>query len=311
MIRAFKYGFNYPIPRGWPTASRVANKNVLPWTPTRHRWRGVCIALRELARNIHHHVTEFIVDAHRLQTGLNSCIFNSPNPEYNDLLALLRRPGFARIHLDLLIGGQESQGWPIFHSGLLRDALGEAKALRHVSIGTDLYDWGNARGDRRPPSLRCLLPLNEWPELKHFGLRNFKIEQEDLIAILTDISTTLCSLELSNLEFPAPEDRRGSSPLQDWSTLLCTMRDKLGWQSRSVRARPVVRIGAATDLNHLRHAWVDKQAIDAFLYNGGGNPFFMGAADRPGCAAGVHNLMGRGATETDPFDESYERPWDQ
>jgi hypothetical protein len=65
------------------------------------------------------------------------------------------------------------------------------------------------------------------------------------------------------------------------------------------------------DLNHLRHAWVNKQAIDAFLYNGGGSPFFMGAADRQGYTAGVYNLMGRGVTETDPFDESYERPWDQ
>jgi hypothetical protein len=241
-------------------------------------------------------------------------MFNHPNPEYNDLLALLRRPGFARIHLDLLIGGQETDGWPIFHRGLLRDALGEATALKHVSVGTDSQDWGSGiyEGEGQPPSLRCLFPVDKWPELEHLGLRNFKIEQEDLVAILTDVSTTLRSLELSNLAFPSPNDERSSSPPQDWSTLLCAMRDKLGWQSRSVRARPKVSIGAATDsLNHVRHAWVDKQAMDDFLYNGGGNPFFRGAADRPGRRANVYNLMGRGATETDPLDESYAKPWDE
>lgn len=54
MIRALPHGFNYPIPRGWPTAAAGdPPPNAAPWEENseeyRSLWRGVRIALRVLS----------------------------------------------------------------------------------------------------------------------------------------------------------------------------------------------------------------------------------------------------------------------
>ena len=79
---------------------------VLPWNDEneKSKWRGFCIVTCELAK-LDHHVLELILDVNRLETGLSCRIFDQPCEEYDNLVALLRRPGFSRIDLALLADG--------------------------------------------------------------------------------------------------------------------------------------------------------------------------------------------------------------
>ncbi|OQD90083.1 hypothetical protein PENSOL_c062G01648 [Penicillium solitum] len=102
IIRAFLYGFNYPIPRGWhcdPVDCRVIEP--LPRS--------------EAAK---HNVSELSFDSKQLYTGLNFLIFDRPYEEYNQFAAIIKRLGFRRLYLSLLTSS--SGDWTGFQSGLFR-----------------------------------------------------------------------------------------------------------------------------------------------------------------------------------------------
>ncbi|KAI1340017.1 hypothetical protein F5Y15DRAFT_415442 [Xylariaceae sp. FL0016] len=100
MIRALPTGFNYPLPRGWPTPGPNNEQYRLrPWVDDDERekdkWRGFRIITRELANTQQkHHVTELVLDVHHLPTGLNCHIFEQPNEEYDNLVKIMQRPDF-------------------------------------------------------------------------------------------------------------------------------------------------------------------------------------------------------------------------
>ncbi|KAF7539752.1 hypothetical protein G7054_g1889 [Neopestalotiopsis clavispora] len=302
MIRAFPYGLNYPIPRGWPTTRLGYSPpyDAPPWDDEDQKimWRGVSIVLNALAKQ-DHNVSEFVVDVHGLCTGLNPHMFDDEtHEEYWNLVALVRKPSFTRLDLALLIASQQDDGWPTFRNGHLRGVLGEARSLQHVSLCTDLgpgQEFDIAEDDDQQIRLQTIYPINTWQDLKHLGLRGFVVRQDDLMSFLTTLPPSLRSLDLSFLRFYGTGNYR---------SLICEMRDRLGWRDRPVDERPVVVIGVESWLETLvgRAIWLQDE-ISHFLYDHGPNPFGSGNEPSPNRVQ-----LGYGI-ERDEFDPIHERPW--
>ncbi|KAL1852643.1 hypothetical protein Plec18167_007737 [Paecilomyces lecythidis] len=180
MIRAFPYGFNYLIPRGWPIHG---NLHMPPsaglWEDMTERekgqWRGFRIITRALAQ-VEHNISELIIDVNQLPTELNCTIFNNPCEEYNNLVTILSKPGLRRLDLSLIVGGQEHFGWPAFRDGYIRRALSKAKDLEHFSLSATLEADPSASLRSTVPGgggsmahfipLQSVFPVLEWPNLQ-------------------------------------------------------------------------------------------------------------------------------------------------
>ncbi|KAL6906827.1 hypothetical protein GGI43DRAFT_420771 [Trichoderma evansii] len=281
MIRSLPYGFNYPIPRGWPGA-HVYLYNA-PWNHV--QWRGFREVIRCLAENKAPSVTELVLDAHQLQTGLTGNFFDStdgnnvvdPSEDYDNLISVLRRPGFRRLDLALILAGEHMRGWKSLRNGRIRRALAElSEDLDHIHLRTDLWDMlqlsiskedSNALLRHFTP-LRDIFPIEQWPKLRHFGLSKFYVRQDDLLPLLAALPATIRTVELSFLYF-LDKDKGGS-----YSALLDEMRDTLDWRTRDVAARPRVKIGLDDMITgcYGRAIWFEGE-VDSFLYEGGPNPF--------------------------------------
>ncbi|KAH7127777.1 hypothetical protein B0J13DRAFT_453611 [Dactylonectria estremocensis] len=279
MIRALPHGFNYPIPRGWPT--KEAHKYLeLPLWKTgsnkdevdKNKWRGFRIITWMLARN-NHAVSEFVVDVSLLGTGLNAHLFDQKCDEYNDLVTVLLKPSFRRIDLALMVEGQDQVGWPAFRNGNLKTALGLATDLEHASLRTDVpyemdcEDWQEDADDEHFIPLRTVFPVEKWLKLRHFGLSGFVVRQSDIIGLLAALPSTLRSVELSFLHFQA-----GHGTNRDF---LVALRDSLNWRERPVAERPRIAMGCHQDDRVSANGqaiWVDDE-VNAFVYGTGENPF--------------------------------------
>ncbi|KAF3480711.1 uncharacterized protein GIQ15_06058 [Arthroderma uncinatum] len=308
MIQDFPYGFNYPIPRGWPILSRgEKSMEACPWGVSsgetqKNQWRGFRAVTRALAQQAHHHhVLEFSVEVNQLFTGVNCRIFDQPCREYNDLVILLQKPGFSRFDISLLVGGVEHDGWPCFRSGLLYSALAGAPDLQHISLCTDVYPDPDGQGIEKWSGgsiqhfipLQTIFPVEKWLRLRHFGLSGFLVMQDDVLNLLAALPSTIRSVELSFLHFL---DRGGS-----YMELLEQMRNTLRWRDRPLEERPQVLI--ATELISVqdgRSVWVDCEVTE-FLYSDGINPFSCGDPNR------ILNNSGMG-TVRDAFEPEHERP---
>ena len=258
--------------------------------------------LRTLAEQ-EHHISEFILDVNGLCTGLNCHVFDELCEEYEDLVALLRKPGFNRIDLGLLVSTQQDEGWPSFRSGHLKHALSEAKDLQHVSLCTDLganQEIGVPEEDSDVIPLRTIFPINRWQQLQHLGISGFVVRQDDLISLLAALPASLLSVELSFLHFYGDGNYRN---------LLCDMRDKLGWRDRSVSERPKVIIGGGggglVAVHVGRATWVEDE-VSEFLYGDGLNPF-----GRKGDRFSPNQIRLGFGLERDEFEPGFERPWAQ
>ncbi|KAL4733765.1 hypothetical protein BDV11DRAFT_199500 [Aspergillus similis] len=277
MIRAFPKGFNYPIPRGWPDIPEgTFTPEATPWQDeaTRKDYRGFNIVTRTLASYVDHHVSELIITAHTLQTGLNCRVFETPNAQYTDFANILRRPGFCRLDLSLLVRLQERTGWPAYRNGYLRRALEGAHSLEHVSLSTNVEENpasdntipGSAGGRAQLVPLRTIFPVETWKSLRHFGLSGFLVDKDDIITFLSALPPTLRSVHLGILYFV---DNGGS-----YRELLIDMRDRLDWRTRDPADRPVVSLAKPTFYYLIGHAvWLDNE-VQEFLYGEGENPFY-------------------------------------
>lgn len=316
-IRAFPCGFNYPIPRGWPTTGEGEPVvKMPPWADEdggsedeRDKWRGFRIVMRTLTQQAEEHrVSELILNAHQLDTGLNCRIFERPCPEYHDLVVLLRRPGFRRLDLSLAVGGQEFLGWPAFRSTFLKRALSEiGPDLEHLSLTTDVHadldTWtflqpSGGRMSHYVPLLSTVFPIDRWPCLRHFGLSGFLVTQEDLLSLLSALPATLRSLELGNLYF--------LDGVGHWRGLLDDMRDRLGWRDRPANTRPrvAIRVGEIDNQRRSgRAVWVDAD-VAKFLYGDGKNPFGRHDGEFP-----TQVNKGHAGVVRDAFDPEFERPY--
>ncbi|TGJ86687.1 hypothetical protein E0Z10_g2121 [Xylaria hypoxylon] len=172
MIRAFPRGFNYHIPRGWPCVEDGDPPPIArPWEDdvSGNKWRGFRLVTREMVKQ-KRMISGLLIDAHYLNTGLNCRIFDLPCDDYDNFSTIIQQPGFTRLQLELLVGGQEYEGWPSFRNGLLRQALCKAMDLEHMTFWTDIVSdpdassqlgAGGSMAHHIP--LRSIFPTDKWP----------------------------------------------------------------------------------------------------------------------------------------------------
>ncbi|KAF5647004.1 uncharacterized protein FTJAE_1835 [Fusarium tjaetaba] len=278
MVRAFPSGFVYPIPRAWP------RDDILRGCPEdcpegwendeeRKQWRGFCMvskALDDFADKLQ--ISEFVVDGHKLPTGIDYTLFDKPNQEYDSLCKIVARPGFKRLVLSLTNGyralnfpGSEDLG--IYKNGRISNLLAKATDLEEVTlqINDELSSWTCDMEDFI--SLYDIFPVDTFSigKLRHFGLSGLSVKQDDLISFLGKLPLTLKSVELSFLALV-----RGHGT---HATMLADIRDKLGWRHRPVNERVKVSISMMLNVRaEGRYVCLDKE-VHEYVYGDGPMPF--------------------------------------
>ncbi|KAF9879264.1 hypothetical protein CkaCkLH20_03497 [Colletotrichum karsti] len=305
MIREFPYGFNYPLPRSWPTPYKRSSIGAGDWATDadKDRYRGFCIVTRALARQQRTKVPEFIIDGRQVNTGLTCEIFQTaaePSEEYENLVSVIRKPGFTTLRLNLMVGGQDWQNWPAFRSGRLREALNAD--LRHFTFEADLNEnmaWESAGKPDHFVPLRSIFPVEAWTNLRHFGLSGFLVKQDDLLDLLRSLPSTLRSVELSFLEFM---ENSGN-----YKGLLSSIRNDLGWRERAIKPRVSIALPSDSSLAG-RAVWIDEE-VEEYLYGDAENPYDRCEDRYLRCEDGRRLERGVGI-ERDAFEPRFERTWD-
>jgi hypothetical protein len=291
MIRAFPRGFDYPLPESWPCYKPSGPIDALPWASEddhpyrrtygprctaeayRAKWHGYQAVTRALAKDADHQVTELHIGGHEIGSGINCRMFDQRSVEYKDLVTLLERPGLKYLNLDVFTGLIEHRNWDSYRSGLLHDALAQAKDIEHMSFRstTDIAQGAIQQLDPEEVEeslfpLRTIFPIEHWPHLRHFGISHMLVQIDDLINLLAALPRSLRSVELSHLAWG---DKYGG-----YDDLLHEMRNTLDWRSRPVEERPKVHMAvpAATGVGNGWFVEIDE-VVYSFLYGAGNNPF--------------------------------------
>ncbi|CAI6091164.1 unnamed protein product [Clonostachys chloroleuca] len=298
MIRDFPRGFNYPIPRSWPSyVGRAGYFNANRWLSfheaSKITWNAVHFVLKDLALR-HNRVTELEINVHGLDYGVPVDMFHSRNEEsgyFNTVASKLRR-------LDLSIEVPALRtGNPLEEiSQSIRQALDHSPDLEHFSLHCNRQGY-----DGSFPPLRTLFPIDKWKWLEHFGLTRFKVDIDDLVDFLSSMPDTLSSLELGFFRF---QMGAGGKTYYD---LMQAMRNKLGWSTRSEDDRPriVIRVDMLEPVPG-RYITADKEVED-FIYGDGPNPFSYDDMEPEEFAFYSSELCEKGILH-DEFDPAYERP---
>jgi hypothetical protein len=299
MIRAFTYGFNHRIPRSWPLSESITPE-CDEWEEDGSDWQGFRTVTRVLAEGRDFgRVIDLRIDVHELETGLNLRVFENENRTLSDFTAVLARPNFTHLQLDLLVDPHYGQA-DAFRSGLLKHALAGAaggQGLEYLSLRTniDTYEPGGDHCDWYVP-LGMIFAPPSYSRLQHFGLSRFYVTQDDLLALLASLPKTLRSVELSEIRFM--DDSK-----HNYRTLLCAIRDTLGWKERNPRPTLVISVDLATP-NPGRAIWLEHELYN-FLYKNGRNPFKNETDPR---ARAANNIRYGFGWEKDCFDPEHERP---
>ncbi|CCT72873.1 uncharacterized protein FFUJ_12767 [Fusarium fujikuroi IMI 58289] len=321
MIRAFPPGFDYPIPKAWPTApmddagewqddfSWISEEGdaQYQWFYGTHctdekykeKWRGYQLVSRALVE-CENQVTELKIGGHEIMSGLNCRIFDQSCAEYDNFCTLLSRPGFRYVDLHLFTGVIEREDWVTYKTGLLGDALAQAKDIEHLSVRatTDIKDAFPQQldpGDLEKPlfPLRAVFPIDHWPRLQHFGISNFLVELDDLIDVLSCLPPTLRCVELISLAFRNPE--------HGYDDLVRQMRDNLDWRLRPAEERPKVHMICCGEVGCVEDEFIEvDDAVCSYLYGDGENLFEPESS---------HVARGRGAFRRDPLDPDFRTPF--
>ncbi|KFZ24486.1 hypothetical protein V502_01038 [Pseudogymnoascus sp. VKM F-4520 (FW-2644)] len=290
MIRAFPRGFNHYIPCGWPVPG-----NFIPqcdeWDDYGSDWQGFQVATRLLAEDRDSgRVTDLCIDAHELEMGLR--VFERENRTLNDFEAVLARPNFTHLQLDLMVDSHSRQA-DVYCSGFLKRALAGRKGLEYLSFRTNMDVCPSSNSDQLYVPLRTIFTPTSHPRLQHFGLAHLYVRQDDLLALLASLPKTLQSVELSTIQCMPGE---GS-----YRTLLWGIRDTLGWKERDQRPTLTVSTVLSNPFPG-RAIWVEDE-LYSFLYQDGSNPF----GDDPAMRNPDYIKHGFGR-QKDSFDPDHERP---
>jgi hypothetical protein len=295
MIRSFPRGFNYYIPRTWPVHDR-SMPECDDWNEDGSNWQGFRTVTRVLAEGRDFsRVVDLRIDVHELEMGLNSRVFEKENRTLSDFEAVLARPDFAHLQLDLMVDPHYTQA-DVFRSGLLKRALARAscgQGLKSLSLRTNIDMYTTIDECDWYVPLTTIFTPTSYSRLQHFGLARFYVEQDDLLALLASMPKTLRSVELSMLEFMGEKD--------SYRTLLWGIRDTLGWKEREPRPTLVV----STDLSNPKPGqalWLEHE-LYSFLYENGSNPFGNDPATR-----GPSAIRFGFGWEKDCFNPYHKRP---
>ncbi|OAA55705.1 hypothetical protein ISF_07810 [Cordyceps fumosorosea ARSEF 2679] len=313
MIRNFPRGFNYPIPRGWPTYKGATMMHPLNrwttrmgWTADdvsreKAHWRALVLVLETLAARVLNGgkavVPELVFDVHALNTGISPYMLTDDCDEYENLALLLRQPGFRRLDLPILVTGTPPDEVSLLENGRLKSLLAGARHLQHFRLRFDGHAYEEVPFSRRFFPLQKLLPLKSWDQLRHFGLSNAVVRIADLVDALVALPATLRSVELSFLKFErrSDEDVRGETHAMLLERIKARVAEA-AWAAN----QPRVTLGMAKVRANVtgRGLWLSKEIGD-YLYGFGRNPF------------GTHEdilLPGMGWL-ADEYDPEFERPY--
>ncbi|KAG5805504.1 hypothetical protein H9Q74_004473 [Fusarium xylarioides] len=321
MIRAFPPGFDYPIPKPWPTAPMDDAgewQDDLLWISEegdaryqwfygphctnekyKEKWRGYQLVSRALVE-CENQVKELKIGGHEISSGLNCRIFDQSCTEYDHFYTLLSRPGFRYLDLHLFTGLIEHEDWITYKTRLLRDALAHAKDMEHLCIRatTDLKEGFPQQlhpEDLQMPlfPLRAVFPIDHWPRLKHFGISNFLVDLDDLIDVLSCLPSTLRCVELVNLALRNLE--------HNYDDLVRQMRDKLDWRSRPAKERPKVHMICCGEGGCEEDEFFEvDDTVYSYLYGDGENQFVPESR---------YVARGRGGVWTAPLDPDSRAPF--
>ncbi|KAL6913378.1 hypothetical protein FSST1_011138 [Fusarium sambucinum] len=263
--------------RDWlESQSKLRN---FPLIPLERSWPASGVAIYSLAvslpstrNNPGSRVTDLIVDTNQLRTGIGCRIFDGPdNNERSDLITILSQPGFAHLDLSLHCAALYQLDGRSFRSCHLRNLLAMAPDLQHISLCTNIAILDDPNDDenveRYFSPLRSIFPINDWHQLRHFGLSCFHVKKDDVIEFLGELPMTVMSVELSFLIF-IPD-------YGDYHGLLQDMPKMPGWRKRKAADQPKITVRVDEEgeeaLETLRMD-VSLEVVD-FMYHDGENPF--------------------------------------
>jgi hypothetical protein len=278
-IRELPPGLVCRPPRSWPQEQDdPRERDALCWhfASERHHWRGFCALSNALAKQHHNKIVEFVVDVNKTCTGINCRLFDTPNSEYRILVNLFKNPGFSRIDLALFTRENPPLQWPEDRKRYLHAALAGAKDLAHFSLSGSL-DYRLERLSNLPPPIMLseVLPMTIWKQLRHFGLSRVVVRLDDLVDILSQLPSSLRSVDLSFLQF---QPGGGGNYIE----LLYRIRDALGWSDRPVAERPRITIQLTKTLGG---PWTVRSILDVsasvnrFVYEHGESIPFISNSD--------------------------------
>ncbi|KAF5691477.1 hypothetical protein FCIRC_430 [Fusarium circinatum] len=267
MVPLVKTHSNFPEARDWNRSEK-------------DKWRGYClvshIVAQHLRENPESKLADLAIDTNHLRTGISCRMFDdAENSEIEDLKTILSHPGFASLDLSLHCGNQCNMNWCSFRSNHLRSTLSMARDIQHFSLLTnvvyvdDFYDSDDSDGeevDHFVP-LQSIFPVNDWHQLRHFGLCRFIVKKDNVIKFLGALPPTLESVELSFFIF-MPDSG-------DYHSLVHDMREKLGWRERDAENQPkiVVRVDVRVARIHGAVMMDVSREVTSFMYQDGENPF--------------------------------------
>jgi hypothetical protein len=304
MIRAFPKGLNYPIPYGWLYTEKYKPATAYAWNyypELRARYRGFSTVMRVLA-NEPNCVSELVMTSSFLPTGINCTMFDEPCEGYDQFVKVLRNPGFRRLDISLLVGGEdESDLEPCSRSlrnGRLRHALSGATEMEEFRLHTTYDEDILAEGYYPLISINEIVPVEIWSNLRHFELSGFVISENDCISFLPTLPKSIRSIELSMMEF---------HDVGDWHRMLKMIRrmvfDSTPWRDLNPTSRPTITVGVSDSFgcgssDYGRVIWVEKE-VENFIYYDGENPFKESAPLQLPYGTGILK---------DSFDPNFERP---
>jgi hypothetical protein len=314
MIRAFPKGFTYAVPRGWlyPESPIIRSipgpATAYEWNEhpeLRERYRGFRTVIRVLANaNVPNPISELVMTANLVPTGVNCMIFAEPCEEYDNFATALRTLGLRRLDISLLIGCCHKEDiedcWPSLLNGRLRRALSEARELEefrlHTTLINDPYDDDDDDGLPSQILLQSIMPVEKWPKLRHFELSGFLVSRYDIVSFLAALPKSIRSIELSMLGFLDEDGGGWYSALED---IRESIRENALWEERDATSRPKLTIGLPLVNDEIgRNIWIEKE-VSEFIYGEGENPF------EQSCRCNVPFGVG---TQKDSFDPNFERP---
>ncbi|KAM5387942.1 hypothetical protein ACJA88_001202 [Fusarium oxysporum] len=269
------------------------------------------IIAQHLRENPESKLAHLAVDTNQLRTGISCRMFDdAENSEIKDLNTILSHPGFAGLDLSLHCGNQCNMNWCSFRSHHLRNTLASARDIQHFSLFTnivyvdDFDDSDDSDGEKGDHfiSLHSIFPVNDWHQLRHFGLSRFIVKKDNVIKFLRALPPTLESVELSFFIFMPDSD--------DYHSLVHDMHEKLGWRERDAENQPkiVIRIDVRFAKVHGAVMIDISQEVTSFMYQNGENPF----EQDEGCVEDSYipqsdTPQGNGRL-LDAFDPSFEEP---
>ncbi|KAJ5120588.1 uncharacterized protein N7515_009976 [Penicillium bovifimosum] len=219
-------------------------------------------------------VSVLVMTATFMPTGINCTIFDEPCEEYDHFVTVLKKPGFRRLDIALLVGGEREEDleacWRPLLNGRLRRALGEAKGLEEFRLHTTYDRFLHYNGEYPLIPLQSIVPVEQWSKLRHFELSGLLISQDDCVSFLKTLPRSVRSIELSMLHF---------FHLEDWYSMLAEIRRMVSeselWGDRDAGSRPKITIGVPNPIMNTFHQsgiWIQKEVED-FVYGEGINPF--------------------------------------